>query len=112
MSPGYLKIYQLSRPVLNEFDCLLIDEAQDCTPGKNGNTEVSKQCMHVARTGALSLSKHTGKPQKNRLKCNGDLALLLKKKKKNVFVLTEKNESEITTMKKVWIGDLNYHKIW
>ncbi|XP_068713837.1 F-box DNA helicase 1-like [Montipora foliosa] len=29
---GYLKIYQLSRPVLNSFDCLVIDEAQDCTP--------------------------------------------------------------------------------
>ena len=32
--PGYLKIYQLSRPILSGFDCLLIDEAQDCTPGK------------------------------------------------------------------------------
>jgi len=29
---GYLKLYQLSRPVLSGFDCLLIDEAQDCTP--------------------------------------------------------------------------------
>jgi len=29
---GYLKIYQLSRPILSGFDCLLIDEAQDCTP--------------------------------------------------------------------------------
>lgn len=31
---GYLKIYQLNRPVLDGYDCLLVDEAQDCTPGK------------------------------------------------------------------------------
>ena len=30
---GYLKLYQLSRPVLKGYDCLLIDEAQDLTPG-------------------------------------------------------------------------------
>ena len=35
VSAGYLKLYQLSRPVLSGFDCLLIDEAQDCTPGMN-----------------------------------------------------------------------------
>ncbi|XP_020615014.1 F-box DNA helicase 1-like isoform X2 [Orbicella faveolata] len=29
---GYLKIYQLNRPVLDGYDCLLVDEAQDCTP--------------------------------------------------------------------------------
>ncbi|KAK2555635.1 F-box DNA helicase 1 [Acropora cervicornis] len=29
---GYLKVYQLSRPALDWFDCLLVDEAQDCTP--------------------------------------------------------------------------------
>ncbi|XP_022801523.1 F-box DNA helicase 1-like [Stylophora pistillata] len=29
---GYLKIYQLDRPVLDGYDCLLVDEAQDCTP--------------------------------------------------------------------------------
>lgn len=30
---GYLKVYQLSKPTITGFDCLLIDEAQDCTPG-------------------------------------------------------------------------------
>ena len=35
VSAGYLKLYQLSRPLLSGFDCLLIDEAQDCTPGMN-----------------------------------------------------------------------------
>lgn len=30
---GYLKLYQLSRPSLSYYDCLLIDEAQDLTPG-------------------------------------------------------------------------------
>lgn len=30
---GYLKVYQLSKPSITDFDCLLIDEAQDCTPG-------------------------------------------------------------------------------
>ena len=34
IAPGYLKIYQLNRPVLDGYDCLLVDEAQDCTPGK------------------------------------------------------------------------------
>ncbi|XP_060587800.1 F-box DNA helicase 1-like, partial [Ruditapes philippinarum] len=29
---GYLKLYQLSQPVLRGYDCLLIDEAQDLTP--------------------------------------------------------------------------------
>lgn len=30
---GYLKLYQLSHPKLKNFDCILIDEAQDLTPG-------------------------------------------------------------------------------
>ncbi|XP_052213566.1 F-box DNA helicase 1-like isoform X20 [Dreissena polymorpha] len=29
---GYLKLYQLSRPRLSKYDCILIDEAQDLTP--------------------------------------------------------------------------------
>ncbi|XP_077977682.1 F-box DNA helicase 1-like [Glandiceps talaboti] len=29
---GYLKLYQLSKPTLDEFDCIMIDEGQDCTP--------------------------------------------------------------------------------
>ncbi|XP_078676527.1 F-box DNA helicase 1-like isoform X2 [Branchiostoma floridae x Branchiostoma belcheri] len=32
---GYLKIYQLSRPQITDYDCLLIDEAQDLTPAIN-----------------------------------------------------------------------------
>lgn len=31
---GYLKIYQLSKPKLLNYDCILIDEAQDMSPGK------------------------------------------------------------------------------
>ena len=31
---GYLKFYQLSRPSLRQYDCILIDEAQDLTPGR------------------------------------------------------------------------------
>lgn len=30
---GYLKMYQLYRPRLSNYDCILIDEAQDLTPG-------------------------------------------------------------------------------
>ena len=30
---GYLKVFQLMRPSLREYDCILIDEAQDLTPG-------------------------------------------------------------------------------
>ena len=30
---GYLKLYQLYRPRLRNYDCILIDEAQDLTPG-------------------------------------------------------------------------------
>ncbi|XP_064633360.1 F-box DNA helicase 1-like [Lineus longissimus] len=29
---GYLKLYQLSKPKLYEYDCILVDEAQDLTP--------------------------------------------------------------------------------
>ncbi|XP_019645849.1 PREDICTED: F-box DNA helicase 1-like [Branchiostoma belcheri] len=32
---GYLKVYQLSRPQITDYDCLLIDEAQDLTPAIN-----------------------------------------------------------------------------
>jgi hypothetical protein len=40
---GYLKLYQLSRPQLDQYDIILIDEAQDLTPGeKIMNT--SKTC--------------------------------------------------------------------
>ncbi|NXI79433.1 FBH1 helicase, partial [Rhipidura dahli] len=31
---GYLKLWQLSKPQLSGFDAILVDEAQDCTPGE------------------------------------------------------------------------------
>jgi len=30
---GYLKLWQLRRPQLEKYDVLMIDEAQDLTPG-------------------------------------------------------------------------------
>ena len=30
---GYLKVFQLSRPQIRGYDCILVDEAQDLTPG-------------------------------------------------------------------------------
>ena len=32
---GYLKAYQLSHPVIQGYDVILIDEAQDLTPGRH-----------------------------------------------------------------------------
>ena len=43
IASGYLKIYQLNRPVLDGYDCLLVDEAQDCTPGKYAITTAMAQ---------------------------------------------------------------------
>ncbi|PIK39666.1 putative F-box only protein 18 [Apostichopus japonicus] len=31
---GYLKVYQLSKPIISDVQCLLIDEAQDLTPAQ------------------------------------------------------------------------------
>ena len=30
---GYLKLYQLTCPEITGYDCILVDEAQDLTPG-------------------------------------------------------------------------------
>lgn len=30
---GYLKLFQLSKPTLGLYDIILVDEAQDLTPG-------------------------------------------------------------------------------
>lgn len=38
---GYLKLYQLSKPSLQEYDCILIDEAQDLTPGTSAHSTTS-----------------------------------------------------------------------
>ena len=32
-SSGYLKVFQLQRPTIDTYNCILIDEAQDLTPG-------------------------------------------------------------------------------
>jgi len=32
---GYLKLWQLKRPQLDKYDVLMIDEAQDLTPGQH-----------------------------------------------------------------------------
>lgn len=29
----YLKLYQLSMPKFNDYQCIMVDEAQDCNPG-------------------------------------------------------------------------------
>ncbi|APS68750.1 hypothetical protein AVI55_16905 (plasmid) [Piscirickettsia salmonis] len=29
---GYLKLYQLSKPILNQYDFIMLDEAQDANP--------------------------------------------------------------------------------
>lgn len=31
---GYLKLYQIKKPQLTKYDVILIDEAQDLTPGE------------------------------------------------------------------------------
>ena len=35
---GYLKLYQLRKPKIYGYDALLIDEAQDITPGNYSQT--------------------------------------------------------------------------
>lgn len=30
---GYMKLYQLQEPTISDYDCILVDEAQDLTPG-------------------------------------------------------------------------------
>lgn len=34
---GYLKLYQLTKPQIKGFDLILVDEAQDLTPGNQLN---------------------------------------------------------------------------
>lgn len=34
IAAGYLKLFQLSKPQLGGYDCILVDEAQDLTPGQ------------------------------------------------------------------------------
>ena len=35
MFAGYLKLYQLQNPQITGYNCILVDEAQDLTPGKH-----------------------------------------------------------------------------
>lgn len=47
--PGYLKLWQLKIPkpqLSDQYDVLFIDEAQDCTPGKDAVT-VTLSCWIV-----------------------------------------------------------------
>ena len=47
---GYLKLYQMSGPRLDSCDIILIDEAQDLTPGTCASVFVFssiKQCIDV-----------------------------------------------------------------
>lgn len=34
MHVGYLKVFQLEKQKITGYDCIMIDEAQDITPGK------------------------------------------------------------------------------
>ena len=42
---GYAKLWQLRRPQLDEYDVLMIDEAQDLTPGETWLTEWAATCF-------------------------------------------------------------------
>jgi F-box protein 18 (helicase) len=37
---GYLKLYQLERPTLTDYHCILVDEAQDCTAGTSSQSHL------------------------------------------------------------------------
>ena len=50
---GYLKLYQLSKPVITGYDVILVDEAQDQTPGE------PKPIVSPEWAG-LNLGPHTG----------------------------------------------------
>ncbi len=48
---GYLKVWQLSQPEITDYDCLLVDEAQDLNPGtclQSSSDLYSKWAMDMA----------------------------------------------------------------
>ena len=57
---GYLKVYQLSKPQIMGYDCLLIDEAQDLTPGLllHYKTNISQPSLPHTHTHTHSTPTH------------------------------------------------------
>ena len=47
LPPGYLKLFQLRRPQVTGYDCILVDEAQDLTPGMEVSSCYLRTCVHV-----------------------------------------------------------------
>ena len=58
---GYLKVYQLSKPQIMGYDCLLIDEAQDLTPGLllHYKTNISQPSLPHTHTHTHTRHPHT-----------------------------------------------------
>ena len=54
---GYLKLYQLSRPALTRYHCILIDEAQDLTPGKMVPALTRYHCILIDEAQDLTSGK-------------------------------------------------------
>ena len=54
---GYLKLYQLSRPALTRYHCILIDEEQDLTPGKMVTTLTRYHCILIDEAQDLTQSR-------------------------------------------------------
>ncbi|XP_059843088.1 F-box DNA helicase 1 isoform X6 [Hypanus sabinus] len=50
---GYLKLWQLSKPNLSQFDVLLLDEAEDCSPGNASQNSVGQVAVLCKTTAAV-----------------------------------------------------------
>ncbi|XP_032329834.1 F-box DNA helicase 1 isoform X1 [Camelus ferus] len=50
---GYLKLWQLSKPLLASFDAIFVDEAQDCTPGLETAASVCHKIVSLVENTAL-----------------------------------------------------------
>ena len=46
-SIGYLKLFQLRKMILTGYNCLLIDEAQDITPGREDNDMYTRKISYM-----------------------------------------------------------------
>ena len=44
---GYLKLFQLRKLQITGYDCILVDEAQDLTPGMEVSSCYLHTCIHV-----------------------------------------------------------------